>query len=707
MPKCILLGLILLILVKSNESDNMLNQFKTDIGDWKENTPKAWQAYIRMSLYKQFDNKTYIYMKNVGNILLQMRYNSKTWSLVSSKTILDTKWIECRLKPTGIRERCTVKRPIGKFIWYENISLFVTSFKNYQYLVSYSYWKLDTKMRLNLTFFTIYFSSGVSDWHLNHLSIVNGFDCSTYLGFFKSHLYFQFFGQYSTFTFYSNYSQVTVCLRNSNPDIVTGYHVEGMFAILDRDQLVNTHVHQWTQLSPELLYNVQSKYTLCRYFISVSKFDCIIIKIKESNKFRYDIHDGPGLLADTLHIKGSYTITSTFQCLMLVLTPNDNMPYDSYFNFTSKMLSAKGNININQIHNSLFTFPNQKCRKGLCISLVKADLGYQVNITSILVKSASRYNFNCIYAGLVAGERLVSEYEESKTIFESNYGSDSQFISFYSHNSSLILVLYWYKGYSEINVSVMISQTKCKPVFINLCILHILCFANKIRCLIYLNSVRRLSGINLIIYSFDSILFEGNIGECWVLHFSSMLTEFKNVYNFYLYLFLIQAPIPTSCRFLLIPSNAAVVHVRLGVNRNDFTITESKLDVYNPPFKNISEPMIPRLISRYTELSPGTVTLQDASLTLNLKKYPTNSWIELVINSVATNLTDIFKRFARDFVFTNNSIIDSSYRSGYGILVLKSNTKTIDPNVSLMVYIHFINYSMEKSFPWKEAELGK
>ena len=460
-----------------------------------------------------------------------MMYNSKTLSLVSRKTILDTKWIECRLKPTGIRERCAVKRPIGKLIWYEKNSLLLTSFKNHQLLLSYSYWNLDTKMRLNLTFFTIYFSSGVLDWQLNHLSVVNGFDCSIDLGFFKSHLYFQFFGQYSTFTFYTNHSQATVCLRNSNPDIITGYHVEGMFAILDRDQLVNTHVHQWTQLSPELVYNVKRKYTLYRYFIAVSKFDCIIIKIKESNKFRYDIYDGPGLLADTLHIKGSYTITSTFQCLMLVLTPNDNMPYDSSFNFTSKMLSAKENININRTHNSLFTYPNKKCRKGLCISLVNADLGYQVNITSVLVKCTSPYNFNCIYAGLVAGERLVSEYKESKTICESNYGSDSQFISFYSQNSSLILVLYWYKGYSEINVSVMISQTKCKPVFINLCILHILCFASKIRCLIYINSVTRLSGINLIINSFDSVLYEGNIGKCWVLHFSSMLTEFKNVYN--------------------------------------------------------------------------------------------------------------------------------------------------------------------------------
>ena len=125
MPKCILLGLVLLILVKSSKLDDMLNQFKTEIGDWRENTPKTWQGYIRMSLYKQFDNKTYIYMNNVGNILLEMMYNSKIWSLVSRKTILDTKWIECRLKPTGIRERCTVKRPIGKFIWYEKNLFFL------------------------------------------------------------------------------------------------------------------------------------------------------------------------------------------------------------------------------------------------------------------------------------------------------------------------------------------------------------------------------------------------------------------------------------------------------------------------------------------------------------------------------------------------------------------------------------------------------
>ena len=40
---------------------------------------------------------------------------------------------------------------------------------------------------------------------------------------------------------------------------------------------------------------------------------------------------------------------------------------------------------------------------------------------------------------------------------------------------SFIIVLYWYKHYSSINATLEISQTKCKPIRINICIAYILC----------------------------------------------------------------------------------------------------------------------------------------------------------------------------------------------------------------------------------------
>ena len=241
MSKCVLLGLSLSILIKTSKLDNMLNQFKTEIGDFRQNAPKAWLGYIRIFLFKQFDIKTYINTKNVGNILPKMMYNSKTLALFNSKTILDRSTM-CSTKVK--RENCTVsKRPTGKFIWYDKTSVVFTPWLcPYQlpHQCLFTYWELHTKLRLNLTFFHIYFYTKARDMkgYTNHFTIIHGLDfhCDTKSTDTtkKRHqdLYFLFVLLYPTFTFYTTHNQVTVCLQYGSCDFYTGYHVEGMFAIL-------------------------------------------------------------------------------------------------------------------------------------------------------------------------------------------------------------------------------------------------------------------------------------------------------------------------------------------------------------------------------------------------------------------------------------------------------------------------------------------
>ena len=382
---------------------------------------------------------------------------------------------------------------------------------------------------------------------------------------------------------------------------------------------------------------------------------------------------------------------------MLLLTPIDKISYNSYFNFTSKMLSAMEIININQTSNNLFTYPNQNCRKSLCISLVNADLSYQVNITSILVKSTNSYNFNCIYAGLVSGEMFVSGFLESNTtICESS--SDIKPMSFYSRNSSLILVLYWYKRYSEINVSLMISQTKCKTALINLCVLELLCEITKIRCQSYINNMTRFSGINLTANHFTFILPNNNIGECLVLQITSIPQDFKDLYR----LMLVKEDniyfdIYSICYFNFYVTYDKIVQIRQSDNRKEFKIYDNTLHYSSTEslFKNKSEPRMPRAILRNKELSSGTVLPGTGYLSVALKDPPTNSWVEVEIHSTARDSSPDIRGFAVDFIFNNDSksITYDFGNLGYGILVLKSNSKAIDPNASLEMEVFFPIYS--------------
>ena len=303
-----------------------------------------------------------------------------------------------------------------------------------------------------------------------------------------------------------------------------------MFMIIDFDKIVNVPVLQG-KLRPHLLYKVEHKHTVLRYFISTKKLNHIIINMNSASTVRYVVYDGPGLLSEKLHVTDNYTVTSTFQCLVLLLTLDKMMLPKSYFVYISKKLTPTIITTVNRTSNNVFYFPNNKCNRVLCMLKANADPGYQVNITATLVKSTNDYNYNCLYAGLVTGERLASKYRESKTVCASKNSYDGQVISFYSKNTSLTIVVYWYQQHSKISSTIMISQTKCKPVFIDLCYLHTLHLLSKRKSHLYLHEVTRFSGIDLNLQNDGTLVYKVIERECGILQFLSIPTTFRNTYK--------------------------------------------------------------------------------------------------------------------------------------------------------------------------------
>ena len=240
------------------------------------------------------------------------------------------------------------------------------------------------------------------------------------------------------------------------------YRVIGIYMIVDKNELFNEHIVKQRN-KPELMYNIRKKFELFRFFITVNILHKIVIEMNDLKTHRFVVFDGPGLLFDTLSETNQYIVTSTFQCMILLLTPNNNLSYEGYFIFTSKLQSIFTQKYISQTNKQMY-YPNEECTGGLCISSFSANEGYQINITTTSVKSTMSTYFNSLYAGFYAGEGLTSEFIETKKL-SGNY--DGQDISFYSNNSSMIIFMYWYEGISEINASVVLSQTKCKAVFVD------------------------------------------------------------------------------------------------------------------------------------------------------------------------------------------------------------------------------------------------
>ena len=134
---------------------------------------------------------------------------------------------------------------------------------------------------------------------------------------------------------------------------------------------------------------------------------------------------------------------------------------------------------------------------------------------------------SCYYGGLISGEHFNRKYIESSAVCQPLDGSKIQSRSFYSYNSSFIIVLYWYKHYSSIKPILEISQTMCKPIRINLCTASILWHSHldTTECDQYLQSIQNF----YIRFDTDSNnhLLSLDQNECVVLHFTAKETNFS------------------------------------------------------------------------------------------------------------------------------------------------------------------------------------
>ena len=79
---------------------------------------------------------------------------------------------------------------------------------------------------------------------------------------------------------------------------------------------------------------------------------------------------------------------------------------------------------------------------------------------------------HCTYFGMVVGERLQNDYRQSRTFCTNQDRTKDPLRSFYSYNSSMLLVLYWYKSYSTINLSILFHK---QNVILSICYFYYKC----------------------------------------------------------------------------------------------------------------------------------------------------------------------------------------------------------------------------------------
>lgn len=335
---------------------------------------------------------------------------------------------------------------------------------------------------------------------------------------------FTFKGHYDVFNFYPSFQNVHI---STFMDFEDRWQLNSSFSVIDESLIFNVETINHGNITPSLTYCVSNKFIEKFIIVVKRKLLQIIVKTPNSTTAEFVVFDGPGILAKPLG-KMPVQTCSTFQCT--VSLPTTYFEGDCIFTYHSKLIPISENNTINIHSNFSYYLPSKRCNI-VCILQFNAHNDHQVNLTTMKLTMNSPYDPTCMYSGLVAGEIIQDDYKQSDTLCQSHNGAEQPNRSFYSQNSSLTLALYWYKSYSTINATVMMTQTKCESVVIDTCYFGHYCYGKSTSkiCQLYLRNISKHSLTNVTTNMEVIRLNQADI-TCLVVTLSSWATPHKSSY---------------------------------------------------------------------------------------------------------------------------------------------------------------------------------
>ena len=333
--------------------------------------------------------------------------------------------------------------------------------------------------QLNLTFYELSFSSSIC-----------------YLGALRIGQY-EFCGFHSLFNFYPQENLLFIkCSCREGESVIL--HLG--FTVFDKE-IVSSAIEKYfyfESILPSIFHKFVSSENfqfLKIYFIRTKVTSKLKLNFILQVNVQYLVHDGPSVSFHPRRVMHNSYMTSTHQCTLQALQIPQLLNVKNQianFSFTSTPLNFSTVHLWEHSRIDSVSLPSEWCQQSHCLIRLQSQHNtLQVNITILKITSEITHNQKCIYGGLVIGEQMHDNQQEYQTLCESHNGQKTLSKSVYSTNSSLFIALYWYNKTGRITTLISISQTPCKPLYIDDC--RILAFygkeRNESRCLSFLNTI--------------------------------------------------------------------------------------------------------------------------------------------------------------------------------------------------------------------------
>ena len=177
--------------------------------------------------------------------------------------------------------------------------------------------------------------------------------------------------------------------------------------------------------------------------------------------------DGPIVYGKVLkQFEGRYRC-STFQCLLKVFWSCYKIQVE--IRYTCQEVPRMTSYHLEENNVYLTDLPAPFCAESICVLPIfaKNDSHVNISITNLFYEGPKSYF--CRYGGFGTVEKSDQVCRESPVVCENNNRSKNLFPNFYSQESLLHIITFWFNTISKIEVTLSISATKCVDLWGNLC----------------------------------------------------------------------------------------------------------------------------------------------------------------------------------------------------------------------------------------------
>ncbi len=424
-----------------------------------ENGEKVWHNYVREFLYLfqpgvKYDN-------NTGKISHCYICSLRCLSSASNMFVHLSKMEHFKVKTQGVALVSKVTGQLSQSVFKMGIFFFHCWDKYVSLILENTYcvfkwmFKLDRKLSLNLTFTSVFFSI---DCKHSNLRIVNSRNLQIGFVYCWKFPKFDLFPSIYDLALFVSITQNTEFLVNCTFDVRTSNHITSILVDLHMTTNVTTQ-------HPLSVFVLKHKQVLFTYLLQVKKADHLILNISLVHQNSLLVFDGPGIKSETLTGNRDVFSLSSFQCFIVLMYMNSTSTATTIsrflVSFTSEPLTSLQEL---QVRSVLDMISSDVCDTNPCIVSFRAQNNNHINLTVLALHYVGENSPNCTHGGLLTVEAEQNNFEETAVLCSLDHRK-----SYYSQNSSLSLVLYYYQNYSALNATIRVAVTKCSSIHLSNC----------------------------------------------------------------------------------------------------------------------------------------------------------------------------------------------------------------------------------------------